>query len=47
MVFLVCFQFVQPWISLEYHAVDSHFTERYHRKMVAEAKNQIPFMMKP
>ncbi|CAL9172572.1 unnamed protein product [Musa hybrid cultivar] len=37
----------EPWISLEYHAVDSHFTERYHRKMVAEAKNQIPFMMKP
>ncbi|KAG6469721.1 hypothetical protein ZIOFF_070651 [Zingiber officinale] len=37
----------EPWISLEYHPIDSHFTDRYHQKMIAEDHHQIPFMIKP
>ncbi|WOK95088.1 hypothetical protein Cni_G03795 [Canna indica] len=37
----------QPWVSLEYHAVDSHLTERYHHRMIAKDSQPIPFMMKP
>ncbi|XP_042443771.1 DNA-directed RNA polymerase III subunit RPC5-like isoform X2 [Zingiber officinale] len=37
----------EPWVSLEYHPIDSHLTERYHQKMISEDHRQIPFMMKP
>ncbi|XP_074591886.1 uncharacterized protein LOC141847717 [Curcuma longa] len=37
----------EPWMSLEYHPIDSHFTDRYHQKMIAEDHHQIPFLIKP
>ncbi|XP_038985804.1 DNA-directed RNA polymerase III subunit RPC5 isoform X2 [Phoenix dactylifera] len=37
----------EPWISLEYHPIDSPFAERYHQKMAAEENNLIQFTMQP
>ncbi|XP_073004545.1 uncharacterized protein [Typha latifolia] len=37
----------EPWISLEYHGMDSAFSARYHQQMAANENKHIDFSMEP
>ncbi|KAI3946125.1 hypothetical protein MKX01_024881 [Papaver californicum] len=37
----------EPWVSLEYHGMDSIFSSRFRQKMTSEESTPIPFSMNP